>query len=1541
MKSQQNQGKRSFGDNDRNKTPTKESSSQALVAQDGLGGYDWSNDFEIEPVNYALMAFSSSSSSDSSDKEANNYSKQCDYVSGSLMKKTEYNKFDKEVESPKLASYNQGRRSFGDNNRNKAPTKESSSQALVVRWTGEIKINNLTLELEKVVKERDELKSKIASWEHSNKNLNEILNSQMSTRDKTGLGYSTQINELSSNHETDSENSLSVFDVRSSDEENIPENDRFSKNEFHVVPSPITGNFLTPKADISFARLDEYAIRNKIIESTTTMSNTKTSETVDDEEDVSTVRPVKNIKIQSVNNRFDKIGQKQGIGFKKTFVPSGVLTRIGLVSTDRPSVSTGRPKVNPAMPVSTARPRESTARPNDSIARPFVPKIAHTSSAVRPIYPRMDNVRPRASSLPINRSYYPKPAYIPNNLKQIWVQKLTTTGSRAVVNAGNPEILLQDHVVLDSGCSSHMIGNKAYLLDYEDYNRGFVAFGSDPKGGKITGKGKIKIANLDFDDVYFVDELKFNLFSVLQMRDKKNSVLFTENECLILSPSFKLLDKSQVVLRAPRKDDMYSLDLKNIVPYGGITCLYANATSDESKLCNRRLGHVNFKNLNILVKGNLVRGLPSKVFINDHTCVPCKKGKQHKASCKAKLERTIRKPLELLHMDLFGPVSVDSINMKSKAFRVYNKRTKRVEENLDIEFLKDKPNVAGTGPDWMFDLDFLTNTMNYIPVSVENQVVVDACTQESYVAGSSRKDKGSTQAYILTLVHPHRTRSPIEDVVKDAQEKPFENATKDKNVQESEAEQALQDELEKMVAQEVPDQATSTNSLSTDRQIASTANTVSTANDKLPTDSNVLNLEDDFDVSPNEGIFSGVYDDDNVGAEADFNNMDNTIEVSPIPTLGIHKEEGIDYDDVFAPVARIEAIRLFLAFASYIGFTVYQMDVKSVFLYGTIGEEVYVHQPPGFVDPSYPNKVYKVIKALYGLHQAPRAWYETLSFFLLENGFRRGIIDKTLFIKKNKKDIFLVQVYVDDIIFGSTKQSMCTEFEECMHKRFQMSSMGELTFFLGLQVKQQPDGIFISQDKYVADMLKKFNFWSIRTTNTPIESNKPLVKDEDGVDVDVHVYRSMTGSLMYLTASRPDIMFAVCACARFQVTPKASHLNAVKRIFRWLLISWKKIDILAMQEADNCGNSTTKAEYVAAANCCGQVLWIQNQMMDYGFNFMNTKIHIDNESTISVIKNHVAHSRTKHIEIRFHFIRDCYKKRLLEVVKIHTDNNVGRIKDLLYSLFEFISKQKNFDNGLLNLYKPIQIAHLTPKISLNRSQLTNPNLLSPTIIKSITMAVLESCPKHNMIAYLEKTDSPVVSTTFVEQFWTSAKSKTLNNVRYIDAKVAGKPVSILEASIRSDLLFDDADGIDSMTNQAIFDAIQQMWYEGDLTNVFVPLDHFPMTALTSKVFSFMVKKGKHFSGKVTPLFPTMLVQSIEDEGAGSKRPSEPHPTPSPPTTSEANVEPQPDPSPRLLPSIPTPTPTPEPSSGDHGGQSSNDISPTVRILDLMRQNEDE
>ncbi|GJX16959.1 putative ribonuclease H-like domain-containing protein [Tanacetum coccineum] len=288
------------------------------------------------------------------------------------------------------------------------------------------------------------------------------------------------------------------------------------------------------------------------------------------------------------------------------------------------------------------------------------------------------------------------------------------------------------------------------------------------------------------------------------------------------------------------------------------------------------------------------------------------------------------------------------------------------------------------------------------------------------------------------------------------------------------------------------------------------------------------------------------------------------------------------YDEAFAHVARIEAIRLFLAYASFLGFMVYQMDVKSSFLYGTIEEEVYVCQPLRFEDPDYPDKVYKVVKAMYSLHLAPRAWYGTLAKYLLDNCFQRGKIDHTLFIKKQKRDIFLVRVYINDIIFGSKNKELCTKFEKLMHDKFQMSSMRELYFFLGLKVKQREDGIFINQEKYVAEILWKFGFTDVRTASTLMDTEKPLLKDSDGDDVDVHLYRSMFGSLMYLTSSRPDIVFAVCACARFQVTPKVSHSHTIKRIFRYLkgqpkLGLWyprnSPIDLVAYSDSDYAGES--------------------------------------------------------------------------------------------------------------------------------------------------------------------------------------------------------------------------------------------------------------------------------------------------------------------------------------------------------------------------------
>nr|GEZ72346.1 putative ribonuclease H-like domain-containing protein [Tanacetum cinerariifolium] len=283
---------------------------------------------------------------------------------------------------------------------------------------------------------------------------------------------------------------------------------------------------------------------------------------------------------------------------------------------------------------------------------------------VSPDVPKFKVTQPRHAKPFVTKSKSPIRRHLTRS------QSLKTSNSPPRVTAvkapvGNPQHALKDKGVIDSGCSWHMIGNMSYLSDFEELNGGYVAFRGNPKGGKISGKEKIKTGKLDFDDVYFVKELKFNLFSVSQMCDKTNSVLFTDTECIVLSPDFKLPDESQVLLRVPRENNMYNVNLKNIVPSMDLTCLFAKATTGESNLWHRRLGHINFKTINKLVKSNLVRGLPTKVFKNDNTCVACKKGKQHRASSKTKHVSSVDQPLYRLHMDLFGPNFVKSMNKKS------------------------------------------------------------------------------------------------------------------------------------------------------------------------------------------------------------------------------------------------------------------------------------------------------------------------------------------------------------------------------------------------------------------------------------------------------------------------------------------------------------------------------------------------------------------------------------------------------------------------------------------------------------------------------------------------------------------------------------------------------------------------------------------------------------------------------------------------------------------------------------------------------------
>nr|GEU33547.1 putative ribonuclease H-like domain-containing protein [Tanacetum cinerariifolium] len=609
------------------------------------------------------------------------------------------------------------------------------------------------------------------------------------------------------------------------------------------------------------------------------------------------------------------------------------------------------------------------------------------------------------------------------------------------------------------------------------------------------------------------------------------NLLFTETECLVLSPDFNLSDESQVLLRVPRKNNMYSFDLKNVVPSRDLTCLFAKAIIDESNLWHKRLGHVNFKTMNKLMKGNLVRGLPSKTFKNDHTCVACQKRKQHKASCKAKLMSSISQPLQMLHMDLFGPTSAEAVNTacyvlnKVLVTKPHNKTPYEliIGRTPSISFMRpfgcpvtilntlkplgkfdrkaEEGFLVGTKTNWLFDIDSLTDFMHYQPVTAGNQANKNASQQE------------------INFCYKILYNKAGDDTTDDA---------------------AGKEKVQEPLPQEKVTRSSSTNSLNT---ISTPVNTASASRTfSPPHDPLMPKLEDTIEIQ-RTGIFCNAYDendletnnysyaDKSVGAETDLNNMELSTVVSPIPTTrhSIHPKAQIIGDPKLAVQIRNCLFACFLSQHEPTKITqalhdeswveamqeelfqckiqkvwtlvnlhyskkaigtkwVYQnkkdergivvrnkarlMDVKSAFLYGTIEDEVYVSQPPGFVDKEFPKKVYKVEKALYGLHQAPRA---------------------------------------------------CDYADASLDKK------------------------------------------------------------------------STTGGCQFL-GSR--------------------------------LISWQ------------CKKQTV--------------------MMDYGYNFMQIQIHVDNESAIYVIKNPVYHSKTKHIKIRHHFIRDSYEKRLIEMVKIHTDNNVAR-----------------------------------------------------------------------------------------------------------------------------------------------------------------------------------------------------------------------------------------------------------------------------------------
>nr|GEU49821.1 ribonuclease H-like domain-containing protein [Tanacetum cinerariifolium] len=810
-------------------------------------------------------------------------------------------------------------------------------------------IERLTKELEEIKKEKEGLDSKLTGFQSASKDLDTLLGSQRSDKNKEGLGYST-------------------------------------------VPPPPAQVYSPPKKDISWTELPEFAddtITDYSRPSPSIESNSSDLQSSDSF-------------VSEKGDSLESIMSKPIIKFvKSTNSPTEV--KISKVETVR------KPSVKYAKMY-----RNTTKSPKfDHLAYDCGIWVKQGKTREK------NNYTHKSRKFPTGNSKI-STADLGNKGKAVKAQ-LVGFGdlNRTLLTMGNSQNVIDDKGYWDSNCSRHMTGNISYLSNYEPYDGGYVSFGQG--GGKITGKGIIK------------------------------------TECIVLGRDFKLKDDTNVFLRTPRQHNMYSINLNNIVPHKDLTCLVVKASTDECMLWHRRLGHLNFKTMNKLVRHNLVKGLPSKCFENDHTCVACLKGKQHKASCKTKLVHSVSKPLHTFHMDLFGPTSVSSLNHKLYCLVV----TDDFSRFTWTFFLKTKDETSGILRNFITEIEnlkelkvkilrcdnggkFRNKEMNYFcsRKGIKREFNNARTPQQNGVA--KRRNKTLIEAARTMLADAKLHVTFWAEAVNTAcyvQNRVLVKKSQNKTPYELFNGRTPVIRFLKPFGRHVMILNTLDNLGKFDAKGDEGTKDVASQDVKKDVSSlRYIPLPNWFHEAHLESSTSNAQDACNADApESSGNSNPTTTSTNP----------STDHIETLTVESLIPTVSSSIP-TTYLDDSpepsIYQMDMKSAFLYGTIDEEVYMMQPPGFQDLEFPAKVYKVEKTMYGLHQAPRAW----------------------------------------------------------------------------------------------------------SANTPMNKENPWGKDRTGKDVDLHLYRSMSGSLIYLTASKPDIMFAVCACARHQVTPKECHLHAVKRIFRYL-----------------------------------------------------------------------------------------------------------------------------------------------------------------------------------------------------------------------------------------------------------------------------------------------------------------------------------------------------------------------------------------------------
>nr|GEU78460.1 hypothetical protein [Tanacetum cinerariifolium] len=777
--------------------------------------------------------------------------------------------------------------------------------------------------------------------------------------------------------------------------------------------------------------------------------------------------------------------------------------------------------------------------------------------------------------------------------------------------------------IIDLGCSKQLTGNRALLTNFVERFLETVRFGNNDFA-VIAGYGDVVIGSMMIKKVYYVKGLGHNLFSVGQFCDKGLEVAFRKSTCFVRN------EDGVDLLTGDRSSNLYTISLKKVAS-NSLTCLIAKASFSQSWLWHQRLSHLNFATINNLVKNNLVQ-----VVVDDYSQYTWVFFLLSKDEASDVIISFIKKTQMNLQLQVQRVRIDNGTEFKNKTLaKFFDEPSQQLVSHKIIRLSK------------LFDKTPYELMKKRKPNIKFFRVFGCRCyLLNDYEDVGKLKKKGNIIVFVgyskesaAFRIYNKRTRKIHESV----------NANFDEISEMASKQFNLEPGLSNL------NETEKSSNQSVSQIIKSSTTNVETSNVEIPSheeevfhevselfqgESSSSSLNDYVQQNQKEVILPQT------NTQSISNNMIPNVDeatkalkdadcVSAMQEELDHfaglKQEGIDYDETFVPVARIEAIRLFLAYAAHKGFTIFQMDVNIAFLNGILKEKVYVGQPPGFVSKQYPDHVYALDKALYGLKQALWAWYDVLSQFLIDRGFQKGSIDTTLFIKR--KDL--------------------------MVKRFEMSMMGEMKFFLGLEVNQFSNGIFINQSKYILDILKRFGMENFDTVPTPMVEQAKLKLDLVGKQVDHTHYRCMIESLMYVTSSRPDIMFATCMCARYQENPNEHHVSAVKRIFRYLkgtinLGLWylkdSGFDLTAYSDAYHA-----ESEYNAVSSCCAQVLWMRTQLTDYGFFYDKVPIYCDSKSAIAISCNPVQHTRTKHIDVRYHFIKDHVKKGTIELYFLGTE----------------------------------------------------------------------------------------------------------------------------------------------------------------------------------------------------------------------------------------------------------------------------------------------